>query len=379
MKRILIIFILFVFSNAYGAPAITGTSGEFSSGETFTLTVTSPGTGATIHKWDDFEGGTHTVGNTIGAGPGSTAWAYLDHERAVDPLVSNATNRTNSTKFIRCDFDSVVGNSRCNFNYVHGGNITQAYLTWYFRWNNVGSASSPNQKPFWPLCNGNSGTITQPRVSAASFYDSNYNWIVNSGTNSDQIDETPPTENDWVRFEIYGEESSDGVEDGTIIISQQDSEGVVFDTIWNDETQETTDNGNHWLLCIFGDYVAGGTNVHVQNDFDDVYIASSRARVELGNNSTYTSCTNREIQPHSSWGASSITITVNTGTFAAEDTAYLFVIDEDGAISDAEEITIGGVVDPPESTIVIGSTLTKSNTGVSMTKLANGANIIKVE
>jgi len=73
--------------------------------------------------------------------------------------------------------------------------------------------------------------------------------------------------------------------------------------------------------------------------YDDVYIDNSHARVELGDNPVYANCTHREIQIPSAWTSSSITATINTGSFA-NGTAYLFVVDGTGRASSGKQVTI---------------------------------------
>jgi hypothetical protein len=61
--------------------------------------------------------------------------------------------------------------------------------------------------------------------------------------------------------------------------------------------------------------------------FAGVYIDNTRARVMLGNNQNYESCTIMEPQIPSSWNSNSITCTINLGAFTDSGTAYLFVFD----------------------------------------------------
>jgi hypothetical protein len=75
--------------------------------------------------------------------------------------------------------------------------------------------------------------------------------------------------------------------------------------------------------------------------FDDLYIATTRARVEIGNASTFSACTHREIQIPTSWSDGTISVTVNQGGFAANSSAYLFVVDSSGNISNGKQITFG--------------------------------------
>jgi len=75
---------------------------------------------------------------------------------------------------------------------------------------------------------------------------------------------------------------------------------------------------------------ANGTSVV---HYDDIYIDNSWARVEIGNNADYNSCTHREIQIPSAWSNNSIAVNVKQGSFASSDKVYLFVVNEDGTPS----------------------------------------------
>jgi hypothetical protein len=67
--------------------------------------------------------------------------------------------------------------------------------------------------------------------------------------------------------------------------------------------------------------------------WDDIYIDNGWSRVELGNASTYDTCTHREMLIPTTWSDTSITATVNTGTFSENDSAYIYVVDSDGNVN----------------------------------------------
>ena len=93
--------------------------------------------------------------------------------------------------------------------------------------------------------------------------------------------------------------------------------------------------------------------------FADVYLDYSRARVILGNASTFAASTIREPQIPSSWSASSIAVTVNLGKFTAGSTAYLYVVDPNGAVNPSGlPITVGGGSGTPPDTSAPSVTLT---------------------
>jgi hypothetical protein len=77
---------------------------------------------------------------------------------------------------------------------------------------------------------------------------------------------------------------------------------------------------------------------------DDVYVATGEnaaARVEIGNKSIYTDCTNLSISTIDSWSSASIKATIRTGRFGSGVQAYLFVIDANNKPSSGYPITIG--------------------------------------
>ncbi|MCP4747058.1 MAG: hypothetical protein GY874_13110 [Desulfobacteraceae bacterium] len=67
--------------------------------------------------------------------------------------------------------------------------------------------------------------------------------------------------------------------------------------------------------------------------WDEIYVDTSRARVEIGNNANWNSCTHREIQIPTAWSSNSISIKVNQGIFETGEKAYIFVVNDNGEVS----------------------------------------------
>ena len=85
------------------------------------------------------------------------------------------------------------------------------------------------------------------------------------------------------------------------------------------------------------------STIDVYQYYDDIYINNSWARVEIGDDPDYDSCTHREMQIPTAWSSDSVDITVNQGSFPDGATAYLFVVDEDGIVNTTgKSITFGG-------------------------------------
>lgn len=102
---------------------------------------------------------------------------------------------------------------------------------------------------------------------------------------------------------------------------------------------DETDSG--WDEIWLGEYVQENTVTYTSR-FDDVYIDDSWARVEIGNNSSYGSCTHREIQVPVSWNESNISLEVNQGSLPSNTDLFLFVVDESGNASGGHPIRFGG-------------------------------------
>lgn len=81
--------------------------------------------------------------------------------------------------------------------------------------------------------------------------------------------------------------------------------------------------------------------------YDDIYIDNSWARVEIGDQPTYSACTHREIQiPQAIWNDGQLQINVNQGSFADNSTAYLYVVDENGEVNiSGYPVTLGAGTD----------------------------------
>ena len=107
-----------------------------------------------------------------------------------------------------------------------------------------------------------------------------------------------------------------------------------------------------WRHFVFENYwgnigAGGGNGTLEKMYFDDIFIQfNTRARVEIGDASTWANCTHREIQPALTWSDTGITGPFNQGSFKTGDTVYIFVVDEDGIPSDGYPVTIGGEVPP---------------------------------
>ncbi len=129
--------------------------------------------------------------------------------------------------------------------------------------------------------------------------------------------------------------------------------------------------GNFNSIGVLGYDSAGWDNITAW--MDDIYVDNTQARVVLGNASTLSASTHREIQIPSAWSSSSINVTFNQGSFQSGQTAYLFVVDSSGNASAGFPITIGssgGGAPPPatDSAPTIGITSPTSQSTYNTTQ-----------
>jgi len=126
-----------------------------------------------------------------------------------------------------------------------------------------------------------------------------------------------------------------------------DVTGRVFAPLDADDV-DTFPRWNHWELPGLLDNSSGADDWPENGGqmlFDNIYLSTgdgAQARIELGDSSTYSACKNLDIFTVTSWAASSVTATARITDFGTGDTAYLFVVDADGNVSDGYEVTISG-------------------------------------
>jgi len=146
----------------------------------------------------------------------------------------------------------------------------------------------------------------------------------------------------WIRVEYYIVESSmNGADDGIVKMYIQYGEGHTFTKIIDESTETNINGGTKHFQSVVFDAYARTYGTFITNDYDDIYIDNTQARVEIGNNSVWANCTHREIQVPIAWSNNSIQFTVNKGSFNSGESAYVFVVDENGSTSTGYPIVFG--------------------------------------
>jgi hypothetical protein len=150
---------------------------------------------------------------------------------------------------------------------------------------------------------------------------------------------------EWVHHEVWVFAGSDGNTDGRWI------EKVNGKTVrnwggWGLLTSYNSHDINYFRFGqVSGENYSGGSIL-----LTEVYVDNTQAHVFLSDKSTMPANwlatdmeSHDEVQVCSNWSNSSITCTLNQGTFIAGDDAYVYVVDADGDVNtQGFHITIGG-------------------------------------
>lgn len=127
----------------------------------------------------------------------------------------------------------------------------------------------------------------------------------------------------WNKLEIYA-----NADQGTI---KAWTNGKLIHSVSDYEKISTTDGMTIWLIGFDPNYDEY-TNLEIR--LDDIYVASSPARVELSTSPTWDGTgSKREIQPFSSWESSRVEVEINLGQFSQQDNLYIYISDVDGNVN----------------------------------------------
>ncbi len=329
-------------------PLIQNTSGgALSDGSVIEISGVSFGNNDSSSEFlkDNIESG------TSGTNFEKTGWSQYYSTKA---LYSNNDAHSGNNSIV---FTFGEDNSGCGVIYDNGSDFQEAYLSaWIklvkndnqtrFQWKNW---RIKNTKDYHVGIEGHSGVIGDCWWGANSGIWGNSDVQVFSDGTAIQS-EKRSLEPDaflfdtWQRIEAYYKKSNTDVDDGLFEwrrIGRSEDEVIIsnYDAV----THENNSSDQLWRYIMIGHYygnLSGGEGRDMKIYYDDIYIGNSRARVELGDNKSWDDCILREIQVPTTWAENSITIEVNQGSFQSGDTAYLFVVDETGNVSEGFQVII---------------------------------------
>lgn len=347
MVRYIILFILLPLV-AWGEPSISGVSGTVAQGQSITITGAGFGIKSTPAPimWDDFENGV--------SGGDLSEYGSWDYTFGYHNKYSNVNNRPGSTLSMRHDLtvtkDPSFNAYECNARYNVSGSFPKVFYS-YWMWFQWGEC---NGQIKWGIriadFDASTHLWSEPRFDGC-VYPGTGGACSNSGAyfqgNSGYLDsrtcfgsENAFTDGAWVQIEVQALQSTPSTSDGSLECWMSKPTGFV--KVVNQSAIVMRSSEAEWDATGIYTWIdsddAGDQNTIC---YDDIYIDNSWARVVIGDAPTYDNCTRREIQIPSAWSNTSITASVNQGAFGDSDTAYLYVVDDDGVASSGYEITLG--------------------------------------
>lgn len=369
-------FFAFSVESTNAAPTVSSVSGTISDGQSLIVYGSSFGaTGPTVVMFDDFEGGTN--GNSLSLNLAKVgAWSSLNGNPARS--IYSSTNKISGNLSARFEMpDGDISNPAIGVE--TGSTFNSFYASWWSMipagnvFPGTGHQDGKNWKQVWAATDSWAGGDT-------GLWENDFDWI---SWGSNQFPTTADhysywNGTDWTRENLSGSPSRttialkpDYVGEGASIQAGQWARWqmwrkgspdpdigrqVVWQTKPNTGTVKYRDN----LEATFASSANINTNDRIsvnaymretpassgisQPTWDDVYLAVgeyAQARVEIGNASTYTACTQLTVVTPTSWSDSSIVGVVRQGAFADGATAYLYVIDADGGISSSRQVSFG--------------------------------------
>lgn len=366
MKRVFLTLLLVICINqiSISAPVISTVSDTTpDNNQAITITGTDFGAETTIVSWDDFEAhsdGTNIYNTPAIIGPNWTCiYSYNGDGAEYDNYRSHSGNIS-----AKIEWGVAPSNTIRAFGWVNQGPFNELYIT-YWRYMTGNFTTACNHKQYFlygnngempqglnliPMGNQNWGYYNQvgdPAVPYCVRYNCNTaGWVYSN------------TSNVFQRWEVY-----------TLLNDPPSaSNGIIREWLNGVQGINTTDWRGRYDTGEYIDFrlghMAQGFTASAIAWFDDLYIATTQARIEIGNNSSFSSCTHREIQPSSSWSGSSATFNFRTGTFGSGNTVYIFLVDEDGVASNGYAVTIGGADTTPPT--LQSSTISSNGTTLTL-------------
>lgn len=329
-------------------PAVTSVTGLPQAGAHLTISGSGFGTKgvAAPLKYDDFEGG--TLGSSVSGW--ATTSGGADGNLSLTPTYSNTQLRTNSNKSLECSFWFVsVDSNQYGNNFGMTGDTSESghidglllhkvYMdVWYYY--KPYSTPSRNHKPF--RLHSNTGGSGQPNEYYGMWCEAGAILSHDGGGSGAWLADSLGItyfQNRWRHIQFWTKESSPGLSDGDVRVTLDNT--VALDSIshWNTRAADSVHYWAVWMGNYLGHDAAAGCSASQGNSYtywDNAYIDTTWAHVEIGNASTYRACTQTEIQVPTAWSPTSIAITVNQGAFGSLAGEYVYVTNANGQVNAA--------------------------------------------
>jgi hypothetical protein len=344
----MIICLLFIGEQINAQPVITGiSSSSISNGDYILITGIDFGMGDTSPLlWEDFENG--NVGDVLSSSPKIGSWS-LDGFPIYSSDQSNSGNKSAKgtgintyTAMFRTDFTDE----------------SKFFISYWWRYNLAGPTTGGQVKvvQLKGTCHGACFGATCPDYNPGFFlgdattqYDGYWTAYIAletgdcfSHTSSALFNHGEPGQDQWHFIELELQQSDFNVSDGQVKvwvdgILEYDQTNVITRTL---------DNGGGNERWDFYQFFYGMTNLGSSctgtHYVDDAYMNNAWNRVIIGDSENYDNCSHIELQIPTEWSNDSINVTINQGSFQDGDTAYIYVVDSVGSISNGYQIVFSG-------------------------------------
>ncbi len=324
------------YTDVGSGPSVSSISGTVSDDNNITISGSSFGSHNLNTEWLGGKTG-HIESATDGAVFSKTNWAIVSFPGTFDPFYDSTKAYSHDQSVI---FDSVYyDDGRIGIRYDPGSNVTFGYATWY-AYIDLGGATG--QWKMFRMRHASGVTDTAPEfVMFNWFYSTGKQFMVRATGAGDTSQRyylgttDYPEEGEWCRLELFMQASSSPGEYDCSIQYYIHRPGSSITKALDKTALRSYVSGEtaRWRYYIFQNYQGNGLAGSSKVWMDDIYIQDTKARVEIGDASTWSGCTHREIQPPSAWSGSSITIKLNQGSFTSLSGKYLYVVDSSGNVS----------------------------------------------
>ncbi|WP_150913217.1 hypothetical protein [Marinobacter halotolerans] len=335
-------------------PVVSGMEGTVADGQT--LTISGQGFGefnGRIVSWDDFEN--QAIGNTvhgskskIGAG-WSTQFGYQG-----DAIVFDNTHSVSGNKSVKIEWGLEPGSTMKGFGWSNQGPITNIYISyWRFMQGDYSAADGDNHKQFYLFGTNDGWPQFMPLIPARQTYWGIYN---NSGQFSSRASgiREKNTEN-WVysntinefqRWEWHIElnapadaynDSVRGWMDGVL--------GFNFDDYRTGRVDGAFDDFRLGHMAM-------GFMDTAKAWFDDLYVATTPARVEICAVDVWENCGKTkvlQVVDPAKWSPSTITIEIRGSERFSGQNGFAYVVDSEGNVSEPYSLRSGVAPQPPSA------------------------------
>ncbi len=313
-------------------PSINDVAGAITQGGTLEINGSGFGTKSTAAplRYDDFEKG--ILGERIPNNQDGGGWSTNSPNY---PTYSDAVARYPGRQSALQSFGTYYGQSLSLDNRENSGTTIppgtkEMYVTGWF-WMETGGAPSRNVK----IINMGTGAGWQTRIDVYPSTSSGHLYAHGSTTCEDSstyIHDWSAKPNNvmlpdkkWHRIETYLRIGANGYRDVWV-------DGVKIAEISGGFTGESCDIG----YLLIGHYFATDTGTPkpwAKRYWDELYVDTTMARVEIGDAPIWEDCKHKEVQIPSAWSDTSIMLTANLGSFQPGSPVYVYVVDADGNVN----------------------------------------------